>query len=156
MSNFAMTHNIDAFIGAAAASDDVSLTAGGAGDNTEVNGLAIDRAALSYPLSASFIAHYKAVLGAGNTISLSAVVQTADDSGFTENVNTLATFAKAVVDTGAAGGSTQRGVVRFPVDFAGAQEFVRIQFTPDLSAANTDTADVSVVAVLGGQDYLPA
>lgn len=154
--NFAAAHNIDAFIGAATASDSATLTAGGTGDNTQVNGLVLDRNALGSPLSASFLARYKAVLGQANTLSLSATVQTADDSGISTNVNTLATFTKAVVDTGGTGGSTQRGVVRFPVDFAGAQQYVRIQFTPDLSAANTDTAEVSVVAVLGGQDFLPA
>jgi hypothetical protein len=157
MSTFAQAHNIDAFIGAASASDSVSLTAGGTGDNTQVNGLAIDRTTvLGSPLSASFIARYKATLGQGNTLSLSATVQTADDSGFTTNVNTLATFTKTVVDTGGTGGSVQRGVFRLPVDFAGAQQFVRVQFTPDLSAANTDTAELSLTAVLGGQDNLPA
>lgn len=154
--NFAMTHNIDAFIGAAVASDDVSVTAGGSGNDTLVTGLAIDRAAESYPLSASFVIRYKAALGAGNTISLSASVETAADSAFATGTTVLATFANAVVDTGATGGSTQRGVVRFPVDFAGALEFVRLKFTPTLSAANTDTADLSAIAVLGGQDFLPA
>ena len=153
--NFAFDHNVDAFIGAATALDSTSATAGGAGDATLATGLAIDRAALGYPLSASFAVRYKAILAAAATLSLAASVETAVDAAFTAPV-VLSTFAAAVVDTGGAGGTTQRGVVRFPVDFAGALEFVRIKLTPDLSAANTDTAELSAVAILGGQDFLPA
>lgn len=153
--NFAMAHNIDAFIGAASALDSTSATAGGSGDATLAVGLAIDRLAIGSPLSASFVARYKAVLGAGHTISLAALIETASDANFTAPT-TLATIPSAVVDTGGGGGTTQRGVVRFPVDLAGAQEFVRISLTPDLSAANTDTCELSCVAVLGGQDNLPA
>lgn len=152
---FAMAHNIDAFIGAADASDSASATAGGTGDATLVTGLAIDRVALGSPLSASFLVRYKAALAAAATLSLSYSVETAIDSAFTAPV-VLATGASSVVDTGASGGSTQRGVVRIPVDFAGALQYVRLKFTPDLSAANTDTAELSAVAVLGGQDFLPA
>ena len=153
--NFAMAHNIDAYIGAAPAADSASLTAGGTGDNTLVTGLAIDRFAQGYPLSASFVLRYKAVLAAAATISLAYSIETAVDSAFTAPV-VLQTAASAVVDTGAAGGSTQRGVFRIPVNLEGALQYVRLKFTPDLSAANTDTAEVSAVAVLGGQDRLPA
>lgn len=152
---FAMAHNIDAFIGAAPASDSASATAGGTGDNTLVTGLAIDRFAKSNPLSVSFVARYKAVLAAAATLSLGWSVETAIDSAFTAPV-VLATGASAVIDTGASGGSTQRGVFRIPCDLAGALQYVRLKFTPDLSASGTDTAEISVVAVLGGQDYLPA
>lgn len=150
-----MAHNIDAFIGAAPASDSASLTAGGTGDNTLVTGLAIDRFAKGNPLSVSFIARYKAILAAAATLSLAYSVETASDSGFT-SPTVLQAGASAVVDTGATGGSTQRGMFRVPVDLAGALQYVRIKFTPDLSAANTDTAELSWVAVLGGQDFLPA
>lgn len=152
---FAMAHNIDAFIGAAPASDNATLTAGGTGDNTLVTGLAIDRVALGSPLSASFAVRYKAVLAAAATLSLAYLVETDDNSGFS-SPTVLQSGTSAVVDTGAGGGSTQRGVYRIPVDFAGAEQYVRIKFTPDLSAANTDTAEISVVAILGGQDNLPA
>jgi hypothetical protein len=153
--NFSMAHNIDAYIGAATASDNAALTAGGTGDNTLVTGLVIDRVALGSPLSASFVARYKAVLAAAATLSLAYSIETDDNSGFS-SPTVLQSATTAVIDTGAGGGSTQRGVYRIPVDFAGAEQYVRIKFTPDLSAANTDTAEVSIVAVLGGQDFLPA
>ena len=153
--NFAMAHNIDAFIGAAPASDNVAVTAGGSGDNTLVTGLVIDRVALGSPLSASYAVRYKAVLAAAATLSLAYSVETDDNSGFS-SPTVLQSATSAVVDTGATGGSTQRGIYRIPVDFAGAEQYVRFKFTPDLSAANTDTAELSVVAVLGGQDNLPA
>lgn len=154
--NFAMAHNIDAFIGVAPAADNVPVTAGGAGNATLVVGLVIDRSVKSYPLSASFAFRYKAVLAAAATISISASVETAADSAFATGTTVLATLANTVIDTGATGGSTQRGILRFPVDFAGAQQYVRVKFTPTLSAANTDTAELAVVAILGGQDCLPA
>ncbi len=152
---FAMAHNIDAFIGAASALDNVAVTAGGTGDATLATGLAIDRNALGSPLSASFAVRYKAALAAAATLSLSASVETDDNSGFS-SPTVLATFSSAVVDTGATGGSTQRGVVRFPVDFAGAEQYVRLKVTPDLSAGSVDTAELSAVAILGGQDNLAA
>jgi hypothetical protein len=153
--NFAMAHNIDAYIGVVDATDDTTAVAAGSGDATLVVGLPIDRFATGWPLSASFVIRYKAVLGAGATLSIGSSVETATDAAFTAPV-VLQTTASAVVDTGAAGGSTQRGVFRVPVDLAGALEFVRIKFTPDLSAANTDTGEFAAIAILGGQDYLPA
>ncbi len=152
---FAMAHNIDAFIGVVDATDDISDLAGGAGDAVLVTGIAIDRFATGWPLSASFVIRYKAALSAAATLSISSSVETAIDAAFTVPV-VLQTTAFAVADTGAAGGSTQRGVFRIPCDFAGALQFVRLKFTPDLSASSTDIAELAVIAILGGQDYLPA
>lgn len=153
--SFATRHNINAYIGVAPASDSAAATAGGTGDATLVTGLVIDRSAFNSPQSVAFLIRYKAVLAQAATVSYAYSIETAVDSAFTVPV-VLQSATSAVVDTGATGGSTQRGVFRIAADLAGALQFIRLKFTPDLSAANTDTLESSAVAVLGGGAYLPA
>lgn len=152
---FASNHDINSYIGAAPASDNATATAGGSGDNTLVTGLAIDRFALGLPLSAAFLLRYKAVLAAAATLSMAYSIETDDASNFPAAV-VLQSATTAVIDTGGTGGTTQRGIFRIPVDLAGAKQYIRLKFTPDLSAANTDTFEGSAIAVLGGQENLPA
>lgn len=160
-----------------AASAHVAATAGGSGDNTAVTGLTIDREALtpygagpSYsnaaPIGAIFLVHYEAALGAGNTLTLKAAL--VQDSADGTNWSTIydqtgatapvppAWPAAGVVDTGATGGSTQRGCVAFGTDIQRARRYVRFEFTPDLSATTTDTANLAAVAVLSGYGEVPA
>lgn len=153
--SFARFHDINSYIGIADASDSATATAGGTGDNTQSTGLAIDRFANGDAQSLVFALRYKAVLGQGNTLSFAYTVETASDSGFT-SPTALATQASTVQETGGTGGSTNRGVLRVPVDLAPALQYVRLKFTPDLSAANTDTFEGSAVAIIGGQMNLPA
>lgn len=153
--SFARNHDINSFIGAVPAADSATATAGGTGDNTQVTGLVIDRFAQGLPLSAAILIRYKAVLAAAATLSIAYSIETDDASNFPAAV-VLQSATTAVVDTGAGGGSTQRGVFRIPVDLAGAKQYIRLKYTPDLSAANTDTFEGSAIAVLGGQENLPA
>lgn len=153
-----------------------SATAGGTGDATLVVGTTIDRATLTpfgargallniMPLGAVFTVAYEAVLGAGNTLSISAakVEDSADGATWATIFDVTGVAASVpvswpaagVVDTGAAGGSTQRGIVAYGTDIKKARRYVRFSFTPDLSAANTDTAKFVVGAVLSGIDELP-
>ncbi len=154
----------------------VSATAGGAGNATAVVGLTIDRASLTpfgargvfaniIPRGALFLLSYEATLGAGDTLSISAVkVETsADGATWTTLLDQTGAAAPAgptwpasgIVDTGAAGGSTQRGVVAFGTSLGDAERYVRFDFTPTLSAAGTDTAKLSISAVLSGIDEVP-
>lgn len=153
--SFARNHDINSYIGAAPAADSSTATAGGSGDNTLVTGLVIDRFALGLPLSAAFLLRYKAVLAQAATLSIAYSIETDDASNFPAAV-TLQSATTAVVDTGATGGSTQRGIFRIPVDLAGAKQYIRLKYTPDLSASGTDTFEGSAIAVLGGQENLPA
>jgi len=59
------------------------------------------------------------------------------------------------VATGPSGGGTVTGTFEVDLSLAGAGRYVRAKFTPDMSAADTDTAALSAVMVLGGSDRLP-
>ncbi|MBO6511772.1 MAG: hypothetical protein JJ979_25360 [Roseibium sp.] len=60
-----------------------------------------------------------------------------------------------VVAAGGSGGSTEKDTVELDFDLTGAKRYIRPQFTPDLSAANTDTATVSATLVLMGTRKQP-
>lgn len=154
---FYQDHDLGNRIDLAYGSDSVAVTAGGAGDAVQVTSQSFDRFAVNEPLSMVAAIRYKAVLAAAATLSLAYVVEHSDDNAtfVTLTAATGSTGASAVVATGPAGGGTVRGVVQIPLDLAGAKEYVRLKFTPDLSAANTDTAEISALFVLGGQRILP-
>jgi len=134
-----------------------SLTAGGAGDNTAVTGVSIDRGAIGMPLSAVLDIAWEATLGAAATLTLKDVKieQSADGSNW--DATAYKSFTDpGVVATGPGGGGTVRGVTKLAVDLQSAKQFVRVKHTPDLSAANTDTAKTVPVWNFAGQDRLPA
>ena len=68
---------------------------------------------------------------------------------------TLTSVSATTYATGATGGSTETGTIEINVSLRGARRYVRVNFTPDLSAANTDTAALSAVIVFGGAERLP-
>lgn len=129
-----------AFCGAA------SATAAGTGDATEVDGAYIDR---QDHLSAKLVISYTATLQQDETLTIAANMQDASDSSGTGVADYGTAYAATVVATGGTGGSTETGTVELDVDLAAAKQYVRAQFTPDLSASGTDTAIVSAVLILG-------
>ena len=137
-----------------------TITAGAGNDGVEVNGPAIDLLAVSNQgkrkfHSAKVMIPFSATLGAAETLTVAFNLQTASDSGFTTDVADLApAFASAVVQDGGAGG-TFNGVVELSIPLEQANQYVRLQSTADLSAANTDTVDVAAVLVMGGVDEAP-
>jgi hypothetical protein len=137
------------------AAANTAATAGSTGDNTAVTGVIIDRAALGWPQSAVLAIPYTATLAAAATLSLAYTVQEGDASNLSDAA-TLQTATTAVVATGPSGGGTVTGTFEVNVPLAGAGRYVRANFTPDLSAANTDTAALSAVIVFGGALSLPA
>ncbi len=146
--------NLGSLISVQRAAANAAATAGGTGDATAVTGVIIDRAALRWPQSAVFAIPFTTTLAAAATLSLVATIQDGDASNLSDAA-TFASFASAVVATGPAGGGTVTGVVEINVNLRGAKRYLRLNFTPDLSAANTDTAALSGVAVFGGFDRLP-
>jgi hypothetical protein len=151
--SFPRAHNIGAFIKTQHATDNSSATAGGAGDNTQVVGQIIDRTLIAYPLSAQLSLAYKAVLAQAATLSMAWKIEHGDAANLSDAA-ILQQDATAVIETGGAGGSTNRGVFNKNIDLAGAKRYVRISYTPDLSAANTDTFEGNAQLVFGGQDTL--
>ena len=132
-----------------------AVTAGGAGDAAAVTGVIIDRAALGWPQSGVVAIPFTATLGATETLSVAATVQHGDNDGLSD-AGTFATRANGVVATGPSGGGTVTGTVELDVNFSGAKRYVRVNYTPDLSRANTDTAALSAVVAFGGAIRVPA
>lgn len=135
------------------AAANTAVTAGGAGDNTLVTGVIIDRAALGWPQSAIFAVPFTATLAAAASLSLAYTVQEGDASNLSDAA-TLQSAASAVIAS-SVGGGTVTGTFEVNVPLIGAGRYVRVNWTPDLSAANTDTAALSAVLVFGGAERLP-
>ena len=134
-----------------------SATAGGAGDATEVDAAWIDRLGFA---SLKVAIAFTATLAEDATLSIAANLQDAPDDGAgAASTGDAADFgtalAAAVVATGGTGGSTETGVVELDIDLSAAKRHVRVQFTPDLSAAMTDTATVAAVYLLAGSTDNP-
>lgn len=137
------------------AAANTAITAGGGGDNTEVVGVIIDRAAIGFPQSCVVAIPFTATLAAGATLRLAWDIDDGNAANLSD-AEVLMSAASAVVATGPVGGGTVTGTFEANVPLGGAGRYVRLQFTPDLSAANTDTAALSAVIVFGGADRLPA
>ena len=159
MADLVLQHDIVDLTGAAPASAVATATAGGAGNNVSVVGLTIDRSQFGVAQTVAFDVLFQAVLGAGNTLSISAVKVEDSADGATwatlQPSGTPTVTPPGVVATGPAGGGTIQGVSRFGVGLRMARRYVRFDFTPVLSAANTDTATSFVHATLAGFDRLP-
>ena len=135
------------------AAANTAVTAGGAGDNTLVTGVIIDRAALGWPQSAIFAVPFTTTLAAAASLSLAYTVQEGDASNLSDAA-TLQSATSAVIAS-SVGGGTVTGTFEVNVPLIGAGRYVRVNWTPDLSAANTDTAALSAVLVFGGAERLP-
>lgn len=125
-----------------------SLTAGGTGDNTQITGPTINIQSLAgRPAGMVFEIVARAVLAATKILTVTALVESSVDG---TTWTTLVGSSTVLTLTGAAGGSTEHGVGRIGVDLIQSNvNFIRLKATPDLDAANTDTAIVAAVAVFG-------
>ena len=146
--------NIGSLVKVARAAANAAATAGGTGDNTAVTGAIIDRLSVGTPQSAVLAIPYTATLAEGETLSIAYTVQSGNAANLSD-ATTLTSADSAVVATGPTGGGTVTGTFEVDVSLGGAGRYVRANFTPDLSRANTDTAALSAVLVLGGMDRLP-
>jgi hypothetical protein len=134
----------------------VAATAGGSGDATEASGTWIDR--LGYD-TAKVVVVTRAVLGADETLSITAanLRDATSDAGASAADYGAAISTSQLIATGGSGGSTELDVIElFDVDLTGANRYVQLQFTPDLSRANTDTATLSVVWYLRNSHGQPS
>lgn len=133
-------------------------TAAGAGDNTKITGLTIDRG-VNLPKTAKVCIVSRSTLAAAATLSLAAEIQeSADGSSWDTAVGLVigagTAGALTVVQAGGAGG-TFHTVTELGLNLLNRKRYFRINVTPDLSAGATDTASVSGVAVLAGHDVIP-
>lgn len=128
----------------------VSATAGGAGDNTSVNGTSIDRQAIGLPLAAVLTLYFAATLASNQTLSITALkVQDSADGSTWADYKTLSAPGAVLSATGS-------GQSRASVGLSTARRYVRVVFTPDLSASGTDTANVVAGWALTGFNELPS
>lgn len=125
-----------------------SLTAGGTGDATLITGATINIQTLpSRPAGMVFEIVARAVLAATKILGVAALVESSVDG---TTWTTLVASSTVLTLTGGAGGSTELGVARIGVDLVQANvNYIRLKVTPDLDAANTDTAIVAALAVFG-------
>jgi hypothetical protein len=128
----------------------VSVTAGGSGDNTEIVGDTINLQTLEHrPSSVVFEIPVTATMAATETcVVVGEIEKSVDGSTWVD----LVASATLLTLTGAAGGSTEKGVARLGADLVQSDcNFIRFKATPDCSRANTDVATVgAAVAVFGG------
>jgi len=148
----ASMNNVGALLAARYAKAGVDVTAGGTGDATEVDGAWIDRRGFN---SVKVVINYTATLAATKTLAIAANLQDASASDGTGAADYGDALASTVQATGATGGSTETGVVELDFDVSGADRYIRIQFTPDLNASGTDTAELGAIYILAGSTENP-
>jgi hypothetical protein len=169
MSDIVQLKNLGALVDVKQMSNPLAWTAGNSRDSAVWTGSSIDREGFttgSMPRSADFDIYWCAQLGSGNTLSLYLDVQnSANNSTWSD----YATEAATVVGTGPSGGGLVAGVYRMTVqttadnptpgpgvNLGSAERYVRLNVTPHLSAAGTDTAIIQAAGVFGGFDQLAA
>ncbi len=134
-----------------------TATAAGSGDNTEVSGAWVDRKGTKgISMSAKVVISFEAILTIGQTLSFGFNMQDATDIAGTAAADYGDVVAPTIVATGQSGGETVDDTIEFDVDLSGANEFIRIQATPDLSAGGTDTLKWSSTLILFGDSRQPA
>jgi len=135
---------------------DTALTAGGAGDDTDANGVSIDLADATRPKAecVTIIAQGTAVLAASQTLALPVRLQDSDtgSGGWADVVDprtgTGAVFSATRTSAAGAGTIPVATVLSVPTEYC--KRFVRVVAKPNLSASGTDTARVQAVAILSG------
>ena len=145
--------DIGALLKVLRAAGNAAVTAGGAGDDTAVAGAIIDRAEIGMPQSGVLAIPFTATLAEGETLSVAYTVEEGEESDLSDAV-TLVTET-VVAATGPTGGGTVTGCLEIDVKLRACGRYVRLGYTPDLSASGTDTAALSAVLVCGGMDRLP-
>lgn len=145
-------HNIGAYTAVRAAGGG-RLVAAGTGDNTEVSGPYVQRPAMAQ--SCQVVITANTVLTDTKTLTISGLTLQDATDGSGTGVGDFATSATTLVLTGETGGTTEDGVLVIDVDLAGAKEYLRVQYTPDLSHSGTDIAQVTAALHFGGFPNLP-
>ena len=139
--------NAAALIAARFGAAGIDVTAGGSGDATEVSGAWVDRRGFS---SVKAVITYTTTLAAAATLTFAANLQDASDGSGTGAADFGDALAATTFATGPGGGGTVTGVVELDFSLYAADRFVRLQATPNLSAANTDVCEFGITYILAG------
>lgn len=152
----ALAEDVGAFVAAAKAGvtnnsgAPIAITAGGTGDNTAVTGFTIDRQDYD---SVSFLILWVAALANTESLDLNSVEYQESDDGSSWDTAVSLQDDKTLATS--SGGTNESGVEKIDLSLRGKKRYIRLNFTPDLSASGTDTAVLGAVAVLGGDRVLP-
>lgn len=135
-----------------------TATAGGAGDDTEVNTAWVDRMDDDYgmAMSAKLVIVYEAALADTETLTFAGNFQDASDAAGSDAADYGTAIAATTVSSADSAGSTNDGTIEIDVDLSAAKEFVRFQLTPNLSAGATDTLKWSATLVFFGGSRQPS
>lgn len=130
-----------------------SIIAGSTGDATLVKLVLLDRHTTKRDANCALVSVFvKATLAGTNTLTIPLFEIVTSDSSTLASGNTVLKSTGPIVLTG---GGTVQQQVNFNVDLTAAKDYLVLRYTPDLSAANTDTAFFDVNVSLGGFDELP-
>lgn len=129
----------------------VPVVAGdGVYDNVAAVGDIVDR--LGYQ-SAALLVRYKTTLNTSETLKLTITLEHGEASNLSDTADYGHGLTATTVATGAVTGGV--GVYKHTVPLRMAKRYVRATVTPNLSRANTDTAEIDAVWVLGGANVEP-
>lgn len=131
----------------------ILVVAGGAGDDVANVGATIDRSLLDYPDSCVATILGLMSLGAADTLLLAVEIQESSDGSSFDSAEVLQ--AATLAATGGGGGTDENFAVKFDIDLRSRKQFFRINFTPDLTAANTDTGFAVCHIATGGHSPTP-
>lgn len=124
--------------------------AGAASDNAKKTSAAIDRLDFG---SCKLDIVYSGTLAEGKTLSFTVDVTDCATSG--GSYASYSAVAKTVYATGGSSGSTETGIITLDVNLAGADRYLKIDITSDLSATGTDTAFYCAGLTLADPDSVP-
>ena len=155
MADMVTQKDIGSLVTARVASAFAASTAGGAGNAAAVTGPTLQRSLIGMPRSAALVLAFTATLAAGKTLSLGAV--SIQDSADGVSFAPYQLFVDpGIVATGPANGGTMAAEVTLKAALSGARDYVRVVFTPTLSATATDTATVLALLLFAGFSLLPS
>ena len=135
-----------------------AFLAAGTGDNTEIDGVEFDRFALgSRYQSMDVLIHGNVTLQSGETLTLAANLQDSADASTWADFGIP--FTSAVILTAAGAALTLSAFQQRmpdPILLNNAKRYVRMQVTPNISTANTDTGVITATVIFGAPESYPA
>jgi hypothetical protein len=145
-----------AFFGVVAGAN-LSITAGAGQDGQQQTGPIIDRMATGRPWARSgkIMQPFLTTLASGQSLAFAVVLE----HGNEPTMSDATTFVSAnlTVQTAPTGPVVAaNGVGAVNVDLMGAKRYLRVKYTPNLSASGTDTAVLGQsIFALGGLEHIP-
>jgi CO dehydrogenase/acetyl-CoA synthase delta subunit len=134
-----------------------AVAADGSVDNVAVVGFIIDRSTYNFPQTVCLALPYTVTLASGKKLFIkSAKVEHGDAANLSDTADyaALEDSTGTAVATGAV--TASKGTKKYNVHLGGAKRYIRFDFTPDLDASGTDTAEVSAIAIFGDEPIYPA